>query len=31
MLPYTVGGNAAVVDLFTLFDNTLRTLEGYKR
>ena len=31
MLPYTIGGNAAVVDLFTLFENTLRILEGYKR
>lgn len=30
-LPYTVGGNAAVVDLFTLFDDTLKTLEGYRQ
>lgn len=30
-LPYTVGGNAVVVDLFTLFDDTLKTLEGYRQ
>lgn len=29
-LPYTVGGNEAVVDLFTLFDETLRMLEEHK-
>jgi zinc/manganese transport system substrate-binding protein len=29
-LPYTVGGNTAVVDLFTLFDDALRTLEEYR-
>ena len=30
-LPYTVGGNAAVTDLFTLFDETLKILEGYRQ
>lgn len=30
-LPYTVGGNAAVIDLFTLFDDTLKMLEGYRQ
>jgi zinc/manganese transport system substrate-binding protein len=29
-LPYTISGNAAVTDLFTLFDETLRILEGYR-
>jgi zinc/manganese transport system substrate-binding protein len=29
-LPYTVGGNTVVVDLFTLFDDALRTLEEYR-
>jgi zinc/manganese transport system substrate-binding protein len=28
-LPYTISGNAAVIDLFTLFDETLRILEEY--
>ena len=27
LLPYTIGGNASVSDLFTLFDETLRILE----
>lgn len=31
MLPYTIGGNAAVVDLFTLFDETLTILEGHRQ
>jgi len=30
-LPYTVGGNVAVVDLFSLFDETLEILEGYRQ
>jgi zinc/manganese transport system substrate-binding protein len=30
-LPYTIGGNATVVDLFTLFDNTLKILEEYRQ
>jgi zinc/manganese transport system substrate-binding protein len=29
-LPYTISGNAAVTDLFTLFDETLRILEEYR-
>ena len=29
-LPYTIAGNAAVTDLFTLFDETLRILEEYR-
>lgn len=28
-LPYTISGNAAVTDLFTLFEETLRILEEY--
>jgi len=30
-LPYTVGGAAAVVDLFSLFDETVRMLEEYAK
>jgi len=30
-LPYTIGGNAEVVDLFTLFDATLGILEGHRQ
>lgn len=29
-LPYTISGNAAVTDLFTLFEETLRILEEYR-
>ncbi len=29
-LPYTVGGNEAAADLFSLFDETLRMLEELK-
>ncbi len=29
-LPYTISGNAAVTDLFTLFDETLRILEEHQ-
>ena len=29
-LPYTISGNAAVTDLFTLFDEILRILEEYR-
>jgi len=29
-LPYTISGNDAVTDLFTLFDETLRILEEYR-
>lgn len=29
-LPYTISGNEAVTDLFTLFDETLRILEEYR-
>lgn len=29
-LPYTISGNAAVTDLFTLFDETLRILEEFQ-
>ena len=29
-LPYTISGNAAVTDLFTLFDEMLRILEEYR-
>ena len=31
ILPYTVGGSAAVVDLFTLFDETIRILEEHSQ
>ena len=30
-LPYTIGGNASVDDLFSLFDETLNILEGYRQ
>jgi len=30
-LPYTIGGNAEVVDLFTLFNATLGILEGHRQ
>jgi zinc/manganese transport system substrate-binding protein len=30
VLPYTVGGNKQATDLFSLFDSTLRLLEGMK-
>ncbi len=30
ILPYTIGGTAAVVDLFSLFEESIRMLEEYR-